>query len=193
MLGTIHALVRISPEKARMCIKDLSDFLRRTLDHQSDLVRLSEELEIVQSYIRLEKARFGDRIQVSFDIDPAISEAFIPVFSLQPLVENAIKHGLSTKRNGGKLFVKVYQIDGNLKMLVEDNGVGIEEERLCKIRQFDGVISLEASSGTGIGLNNVHKRLQIAYGTSFGVKIESRLDYGTSVEATLPIICRSVS
>jgi LytS/YehU family sensor histidine kinase len=186
-LGTIRALVRTSPDNARARIKDLSDFLRRTLEHGADLTRLAEELEIVRSYVRLEQSRFGDRIRVREEISDSVLECFLPVFSLQPLVENAIKHGLSSKRDGGSLVIRIYEAASNLHMEVEDDGVGIPEARLQKIQQFDGV-STRDTEGAGIGLNNVHKRIQINFGPHYGLRIESQEGKGTIVKALLPVL-----
>lgn len=187
MLGTIRALVRTAPEQARARIKDLSDFLRRTLEHGADLVRLAEELEIVRSYVQLEQSRFGDRIQVREEVSESVLEYFLPVFSLQPLVENAIKHGLSSKRDGGTLVIRIYESESLLHMEVEDDGVGIPAARLQAIRQFDGTSSRD-TTGAGIGLNNVHKRIQASFGSQYGLQIESREGKGTIVKALLPIL-----
>lgn len=186
-LGTIRALVRTSPEQARARIKDLSDFLRRTLEHGQDLTRLSEELEIVRSYIRLEQARFGDRIQVREEIPDSLLECYLPVFSLQPIVENAIKHGLSSKRDGGVLAIRIYESGDFLHMEVNDDGVGIPLPRLRDIRRFDGISSRDAA-GAGIGLNNVHKRIQARFGPQFGIQIDSREGEGTTVKVLLPVL-----
>ncbi len=186
-LGTIRALVRTSPENARARIKDLSDFLRRTLEHGADLTRLAEELEIVRSYVRLEQSRFGDRIRVREEVSESVLECFLPVFSLQPLVENAIKHGLSSKRDGGSLVIRIYEAESILHMEVEDDGVGIPEARLQTIRRFDGSSTRDAG-GAGIGLNNVHKRIQVSFGPQYGLQIESQEGKGTIVKALLPVL-----
>ncbi|HWR29369.1 MAG TPA: LytS/YhcK type 5TM receptor domain-containing protein [Negativicutes bacterium] len=187
MLGTIRALVRTAPEQARARIKDLSDFLRCTLEHGADLARLAEELEIARSYVQLEQSRFGDRIQVREEVSESVLEYFLPVFSLQPLVENAIKHGLSSKRDGGTLVIRIYESESLLHMEVEDDGVGIPAARLQAIRQFDGTSSRD-TTGAGIGLNNVHKRIQASFGPQYGLQIESREGKGTIVKALLPVL-----
>ena len=186
-LGTIRALVRTSPEQARARIKDLSDFLRRTLEHGQDLTRLAEELEIVRSYVRLEQSRFGERIRVREEIPDSVLEYYLPVFSLQPIVENAIKHGLSSKRDGGTLVIRVYESGDFLHMEVADDGVGIPPARLQNIRRFDGISSRDAT-GTGIGLNNVHKRIQARFGSQYGIQIDSREGEGTTVIVLLPVL-----
>lgn len=187
MLGTIRALVRTSPEKAREQIKDLSDFLRRTLGHGADYVRLSEELEVVRSYVRLEQSRFGNRIRVREEVSQSTLEYLLPVFSLQPIVENAIKHGLSLKKDGGTLVIRIFESESVLHLEVEDDGVGIPESRLQVIRQFSGNPSLD-TSGAGIGLNNVHKRIQVAFGPQYGLRIDSLEGRGTTVKILLPVL-----
>ena len=186
-LGTIRALVRTSPEQARARIKDLSDFLRRSLEHGKDMTRLAEELEIVRSYIRLEQSRFGERIRVREEIPDSVLECYLPVFSLQPIVENAIKHGLSSKRDGGTLVIRIYESGDFLHMEVEDDGAGIPFTRLREIRQFDGTSAREAA-GAGIGLNNVHKRIQVRFGPQYGIQIDSREGEGTTVKVALPLL-----
>ena len=186
-LGTIRALVRTAPEQARARIKDLSDFLRRTLEHGADLARLDEELEIARSYVRLEQSRFGERIQLREEVAEALSDVLLPVFSLQPLVENAIKHGLSSKRDGGTLVIRIYEAENLLHIEVADDGAGICAARLQKIRQFDGSSARE-TTGAGIGLNNVHKRIQATFGPQYGLEIESQEGQGTVVKALLPVL-----
>ena len=186
-LGTIRALVRTAPETARARIKDLSDFLRRTLEHRTDLVAIVEEIKIVQSYISLEQSRFGERIQVREEWPADLLLCRVPVFILQPLVENAIKHGLLARQNGGVVIIRIFCLEGLLHIEVEDNGVGIQAERLASIRRFDGV-SVRDPAGTGIGLHNVHKRLQATFGPQYGLRIESQEGQGTIVKATLPVL-----
>lgn len=186
-LGTIRALVRTAPEHARSRIKDLSDFLRRTLDHGADLAQLSEELEIVRSYVRLEQARFGDRIRVREEVAETAADILIPVFSLQPLVENSIKHGLSAKAEGGTLVIRIRESETALQVEVEDDGIGIPADRLAAIRKFDGR-ACRGTNGTGIGLHNVHRRIQVTFGVQYGLQIDSREGGGTTVRALLPVL-----
>ena len=184
-LGTVRALIRTSPELARACIKDLSDFLRRSLASGDRLVLLQEELDVAHSYIRLEENRFGNRIQLKQTIADAALGCLVPVFTLQPLVENAIRHGLSPKIEGGLLSISIWQEDHNLFIEVEDNGVGIAEEKLAEIIRFSDYGG-GRTSGAGIGLTNVHKRLQLMFGPKYGLKIASRTGSGTIVRAILP-------
>lgn len=183
-LGTIRAIVRTEPDKARVLIKDLSDFLRRHIKPGKENITIREEMECVETYIRLEQARFGDRITVLKEIQEAALEQVIPVFSIQVLVENAVKHGLSPKKEGGVICIRAWQADSHLHLRVEDNGVGIPTERLAAIKKMDA--AQQAGEGIGIGLQNVHARLQKFYGSSCGLSIESDGQQGTSAGFLIP-------
>ena len=188
-LGTIRALIRTAPEKARARIKDLSDFLRRSLERTDDMIPLAEEMDLVRSFVRLEQSRFGERVRVSEVIQSDLTEVMIPVFTLQPIMENAIKHGLAAKRNGGSIQLRIRKSADLLQIDVEDDGAGISPERLARILQFDGGLE-RSTAGTGIGLNNIQKRIQTAFGAEFGLRITSRLGTGTLVQIELPILNR---
>lgn len=188
-LSTIRALVRTAPENARARIKDLSDFLRQSLERSEDMVSLAEELDLVRSYIRLERSRFGDRIQVSEMIEAELMDVRLPVFTLQPLMENAIKHGLASKDSGGNLQLRIYKNEQHLLIDVEDDGLGMSTERLGQILKFNGHLS-RSTTGAGIGLNNIQKRIQTTFGPDFGLKISSQPGKGTLVQIRLPIIRR---
>jgi two-component system, LytTR family, sensor histidine kinase LytS len=188
-LSTIRALVRTSPDTARGRIKDLSNFLRRTLDRRTDMATLSEELDIVREYVRLEKSRFGERIQVVEHVPSELQDCLMPVFTLQPLVENAIKHGLSPKRFGGGVAIRAFRVDDALCLEVSDDGIGIPTTHLAAILRFDD-LAIRGPQGSGIGLNNVHKRLQATFGSCFGLRIQSREGSGTTVQAHLPVLRR---
>ena len=148
------------------------------------MVSLAEEMETVRHYIHLEEARFGDRIQIDEEVEMQCGEACIPVFTIQPLVENALKHGLSLKTDGGKVKIKVCSEQQMLVITVEDNGVGIAADRLANL--LDDAVSIESEQGSGIGLRNIRGRLQKIYGNSAGMQIESRENKGTLVRIYLP-------
>lgn len=183
-LGTIRAIIRTEPGKARALIKDLSDFLRRHIKPGKGIISIREEMECVDNYIRLEQARFGDRITVVQDISPEVLNHIIPVFSIQVLVENAVKHGLSPKKEGGVIEIRVWRDDTSLYIKVEDDGVGISSEKLIMLKQMEPVSRI--SEGIGIGLQNVHARLQNIYGKSYGLSIQSTENKGTQVDFYIP-------
>jgi len=183
-LSTIRILTRTDPEIARSLIKDLADFLRKTLRRQREMVSLAEEMETVRHYVHLEKARFGDRIQIEEEIEMQCGKFFIPVFTIQPLVENALKHGLSHKTDGGKVKITVRSEKQMLVVTVEDNGIGIAAERLSNL--LDEHISIESEQGSGIGLRNIKGRLQKIYGNGASLQIESQENKGTMVRIYPP-------
>jgi LytS/YehU family sensor histidine kinase len=183
-LGTIQALVQVEPQKANTLIKDVADFFRRTLKHGGEFVTLREELETVYNYIRIEKIRFGDRLAVELSIPDELQESLVPVFSIQPLVENCIRHGLSPKKGGGMIQISAWCYDGVLYIKIQDDGLGIPEEKVREIK--NAKLSVSSAAGTGIGLINVQRRIQTLYGSKYGLNIESKQEIGTAVEIILP-------
>lgn len=185
-LGTVRALVRKDPEIARLLIKDLSDFMRKTLNGAEEIGTFADELEIVRKYIRIEKARFGERVLMVEDVPEIMLGGLLPVFSLQPLVENAVKHGLSSIKGGGAVRITARTTGEARYIEVEDNGNGISEERLSLLLRSRSPYA--PASGTGIGLNNVNQRLTRMFGESFGLKIQSKEGVGTKVTVRLPLV-----
>ncbi|XER05748.1 Sensor histidine kinase BtsS [Sporomusa rhizae] len=185
ILGTIRATIRSEPEKARVLIKHLSDMIRRHIKPGKEVNTLQEELDFIDNYIYLEQARFGDRIQVIKVIDPVSYNQIVPVFAVQVLVENAIKHGLTPKKDGGIVEIRVWREKDQVHIQVRDNGVGIPEERLTDFIEMPTVSQM--SGGIGIGLSNVHARIQRLFGKQYGLSIESKLGEGTCVSICLPV------
>lgn len=185
-LGTIRAMTRISPKGARTLIKDLSVFLRKTLKREEEMTTVKEEMEIVKTYLRIERERFRDRIHIVEDIPETLLNCCIPVFSLQPLVENAIKHGLSPKIEGGTILIRAWSDQTDLYLLVQDEGVGIPPD---KILTFNNMMTdVKRDDGLGIGLINIHRRLQLLYGRDYGLRIVSETGKGAKVTICLPNI-----
>lgn len=177
-LNTISSLVRINPNEARELLIHLSDHFRNTLmDLQTDIA-FDEEINHVKSYVAIEKARFRDKIDVEYDLAEAL-ECYIPPLLIQPLVENAIKHGLLEKDGGGSVKIIAKQCLEGTAVTVKDNGRGIEETKL------KSVLDNEFKSQS-IGLKNVNNRLVNKFGDSYGLKIESELGIGTTVQFMIP-------
>lgn len=185
ILGAISATTRTDPEKARLLIKNLSHMIRQHIKPGKELNTVAEELDFIDNYIYLEQVRFGDRIQIVKVIDPETYSRIIPVFSIQVLVENAVKHGLSPKRDGGIIEIRIWQDNTMLYIQVQDNGVGIPRERLISFDKLTADSQL--SEGIGIGLSNVHARIQRLFGREFGLAIESNKDEGTCVLIRVPL------
>ncbi|HHW07813.1 MAG TPA: sensor histidine kinase [Clostridia bacterium] len=177
-LNTITSLVRSDPEKARHLLVSLGDFFRNNLQQAEDLVPLHRELQHVRSYVALEEARFGDKLKVIFDIDPSFS-CYLPPFTLQPLVENAIKHGLLPKKHGGTVTVCGTKDKHGYLIKVIDNGVGIEPNRIKKLLSENGVTGC-------IGIANVNNRLKNVFGPECGLQINSNFGQGTEVVLRIP-------
>lgn len=184
-LATIRATIRTDPEKARVLIKKLSDMIRRHIKPGKEVNTLQEEIDFIDNYIYLEQARFGDRIQIVKVIDPETYNKIIPVFSIQVLVENAVKHGLSPKRDGGIIEIRIWQDDTTLYIQVRDNGVGIPQERLISLAEL--AANSQLSEGIGIGLSNVHARIQRLFGKEYGISLESHEKEGTLVSIRVPL------
>ena len=175
-LNTVNSLVRTHPDQARMVIVKLSAILRRLLYSQENTCSLRAELDFVDDYLNIELVRFGQtRLKVVKDIEPKALNALVPTMLLQPLVENAIKHGLTPKEKGGVITISARLRDALVEIAVQDNGVGMSEE------------ALRDSLRRGIGLTNVRERLRSLYGESFSIEMESRQGQGTIVRISVPL------
>ncbi len=174
-LNTVSALIRFDPDSARGVVLKLSNILRRLLRKHETFVPLREELQFIDDYLDIEVARFGkDNLDIVKHIDEAALEAFVPSMLLQPMVENCLKHGLAPKLGGGKIELRTTNSDGRLRIEIEDNGVGISEEKMPHVYV------------EGIGLSNVRERLRVLYGTDFHLDIESRPGEGTVIRIEIP-------
>src|SRR5580765_6398518 len=174
-LNTVSALIRIDPDSARGVVLRLSNILRRLLRKHETFVPLREELSFIDDYLDIEVARFGhDNLDIIKEIDEVTLETFIPSMLLQPMVENSLKHGLAPKLEGGKIQLRTTNRDGRLHIEIEDNGVGISEEKMPHVYV------------EGIGLSNVRERLRVLYGADFHLQIESRTGLGTLIKIDIP-------
>jgi LytS/YehU family sensor histidine kinase len=184
-LTTIGALTRSDPETARGMIKDLSEFLRKSLNREEEMSTLADELAIVELYLRLEKARFGDRLQVNIQIPAELLGELVPVFALQPLVENAIKHGIGPRRGGGTVTLRAGHDAQGAWIEVQDDGLGIAPGTLARLNAQGGIRS---EAGMGIGLQNLHRRLRILFGSRSGLVLTSGgQELGTTARLSLPL------
>jgi two-component system sensor histidine kinase YesM len=151
------------------------------------VVRLSEELRYVKDYLDIQLTRFGDRIEVSYEIDPAILELAAVKFILQPLVENSLRHGFALMNTGAKLSLKGSLKEGNVELTVTDNGKGIEAEVLAQLEHTLASVESDPLGNVGhIGLRNVHARLQLQYRQDYGLVVSSSAGKGTTVTLTFP-------
>jgi two-component system sensor histidine kinase LytS len=183
-LNTIVSFIRFRPEQARELLIHLSEYFRRNLHDSGGFVTLAEELEHIEAYLAIERARFGDKLRVEYEIEPGVEKFIVPGLVLQPLVENAVKHGLLPKREGGMVRICARRKDrGTLELTVSDNGVGMDADPFLQpAQQQDGKRRL-----SGIGLSNVRGRLQSIYGHPYGITIESEKGSGTICTIHLPV------
>ena len=180
-LNSVSSLVRFDPDTAREIVVKLATILRRLLNSSDAFVPLREELEFIDNYLDIEVVRFGrDKLHVVKELDPASLDVMVPSMLLQPLVENSIKHGLSSKIEGGSIFLRSRMLDSKLVIEVEDDGVGMGAAHLLEKPTGLG--------GTGIGMANVAERLKVLYGETARMTIDSREGKGTLVRLRLPVL-----
>ena len=170
VLNTMTSLIRTNPEKAREVIIDLSNYLRYNLDNNVKSVELIKELNQVDTYIKIEKVRFGDKLNILYDVDESLYNFQIPSLIIQPLVENSIKHGILKKRDNGCVKIIIKKIDKDIEITIEDDGVGIEQSIID---------NLDKQIKENIGLKNVHQRLKLLYGEGLNIK---KLEQGTRIK-----------
>ncbi|CAM4338134.1 signal transduction histidine kinase [Paenibacillus endophyticus] len=177
-LNTIISVCPTDPEKATELLMDLSKYLRSSFDfhNRQQIVSLEKELELVRSYVALEQARFGKRLRVVYEVDERTT-GFIPPLSIQPIVENAVRHGVMQTAAGGTVFLKVQQLGDHMQISVTDSGVGIKASELNSLL-------LEQRPLRGVGLINIHRRLLSLYGE--GLAIISKEGEGTTVSFQVP-------
>jgi two-component system LytT family sensor kinase len=173
-LNSISSLIRLNPDQARAVIYKLSNILRRVMRNHENLNPLRDELQFIDDYMAIEVVRFGDKLQFVKEVDPQTLACLVPSMLLQPLVENSIKHGLSSKVDGGMIRLRSRLEAGRLHLTVEDDGVGIPEAKLATLFE------------QGIGINNVNERLKVLFGNDYRMWIDSKQGHGTQTEIELP-------
>lgn len=178
-ITTISSYCRTKPEQARSLLINLGDYFRKNINNIKDFVSLNDEIEHIKSYVAIESARFGERLKIEYDV--AGIKCKIPPLTLQPLVENAIKHGLLAKPEGGTVKVSAFYYKNEVRIVVEDNGVGIPVDQCRNLLNPD-------KAKKGIALININNRLKNAYGEAYGVEIKSKPGQGTKVCLRIPAV-----
>jgi two-component system sensor histidine kinase LytS len=173
-LTTIAALTRTDPGRAHDLVVDFAEYFRDSLAQHAEFVSLDEELEHVEQYLHFEHARFGERLAVAFEVDPRARLALVPVLSVQPLVENAIGHGLGPKGGAGTVRVIARPDAGGTEIVVTDDGVGFTPGASTR------------GSGIGIGMDNVDQRLTKSFGPASALRVTSTPGRGTTVAFRVP-------
>jgi len=172
-MHSISALMLTDVEAADRMITRLADLLRMNLESAgTQITTLSRELDFVNCYLEIEKVRFEERLTSAFDIEPETLDAQVPLLLLQPLVDNAVKHGISRMTKGGEIHIVTYLQDGDLKLEVRDNGPGLDESSPAR--------------GSGLGLKLTRERLEVLYGENQSVEVTCPAGGGVSVLVSIP-------
>ncbi|CAM4002021.1 hypothetical protein GCM10007362_03570 [Saccharibacillus endophyticus] len=188
LFNTLNAVMIVCAKNGYLevteIVKNLSLLMRQLLGRPDDRVALEEELKFTRMYLEIEKFRFGDRFDYRFEVEPAAMQLRIPRMSIQPLVENACKHGLQARKDERKIGITVRMTGEGLELSVRDNGIGMNESRLREVEAF---MDSESSLGGGsVGLRNVHRRLELFYRRDVRLRLRSEEGKGTEVGFTIP-------
>ncbi|WP_427016930.1 sensor histidine kinase [Pseudarthrobacter sp. P1] len=178
-LNAIASFINTDPARARELVVEFADFTRYSFRRHGDFTTLAEELRCIDRYLLLERARFGDRLQVNLQIAPEVLATVIPFLSLQPLVENAVRHGLEAKEGVGHLKIAARDRGSMAEVSIEDDGVGIDPDQLRAVLAGH-------RDGDHVGLRNVDARLRQVYGDDFGLVIDTAPGAGTLITMRVP-------
>jgi two-component system, LytTR family, sensor kinase len=180
-LTAIASFVRTDPERARELILEFAEFTRYSFRAHGDFTTLAEELRSIDRYLTIERARFGERLQVRLQIAPEVLPVGLPFLCLQPLVENAVRHGLSGKPGTGTVSISARDAGAECHIMVEDDGVGMDPAVL-----LGGDTEEATDGGQHTGLSNVDDRLRTVFGDQFGLVVETGPGAGTRVSMRIP-------
>ncbi|MFD3782203.1 histidine kinase [Streptomyces sp. NPDC058612] len=180
-LAAIASFVRTDPERARDLLLEFADFTRYSFRRHGEFTALADELRSIEQYLALAGARFGDRLKVTLQVAPEVLPVALPFLCLQPLVENAVKHGLEDSTAECRITIAARDAGSEAVITVEDNGVGMEPDLLRRILAGE-----RAGSSSGIGLPNVDERLRQVYGDPYGLVVETGVGAGMKVTVRIP-------
>ncbi|HTK67777.1 MAG TPA: histidine kinase [Pseudonocardia sp.] len=179
-LNTIGSFIRTDPDRARELLHEFADFTRYSFRGGGEFTTLKDELTNIERYVALERARFGDRLNVQLRIAPEVLQVVLPFLALQPLVENAIRHGLAGKPGGGTIILTAENEGAECVISVEDDGVGMDPKKLR-----DEVADAHIS-GAHVGMGNVDDRMRSTFGDDFGLVVDTAPGAGTKITLRVP-------
>lgn len=187
-LESIHSLAKIKGQHdIGKMIYLLGRLMRESISRKQDFIALREEIDFIQDYLTLQSITYESRLQVEYEIEEGVLSWTVPRFILQPILENAIVHGIEEKPGLGIIKIRCYEAGDDLVLEVEDNGIGMTQETIEKLLASDETAQQETKPNhTSVGIRSVHKRLQIGYGSPYGIKIQSELGFGTTIIIRLP-------
>ncbi|MBG6183718.1 two-component system LytT family sensor kinase [Arthrobacter sp. CAN_A214] len=178
-LNAIASFINTDPARARELVVEFADFTRYSFRRHGDFTTVAEELKSIDRYLLLERARFGERLKVKLEIGPEVLSTVIPFLSLQPLVENAVRHGLDSKDGTGHITITAHDAGAFAEVTIEDDGVGIDPEHLR-------LVLAGHTEGVHVGLRNVDSRLRQVYGDDHGLIIDTAPGAGTLITMRVP-------
>ncbi|WDF34366.1 histidine kinase [Arthrobacter agilis] len=178
-LNAIASFINTDPQRARELVVEFADFTRYSFRRHGDFTTVAEELRSIDRYLLLERARFGDRLKVTLEIGPEVLSTVIPFLSLQPLVENAVRHGLDSRDGRGHITITAHDAGAFAEVTVEDDGVGIDPEHLRSVLAGH-------TEDVHVGLRNVDLRLRQVYGDDYGLVIDTAPGAGTLITLRVP-------
>jgi two-component system LytT family sensor kinase len=188
-LGAIASFVRTDPDRARDLLLEFADFTRYSFRRHGEFTTLADELRSIERYLLLEQARFGDRLQVTLNVAPEVLPVVVPFLCIQPLVENAVRHGLEAsvpEQGAGQLRIAAHDRGHECVVEVEDNGVGEDPEKVRRALAGDAALD-------SVGLGNVDARLRATFGDDYGLVVETARGAGTKVIVRVPKFAPGVS
>ncbi|GGJ58076.1 two-component system sensor histidine kinase YesM [Anoxybacillus voinovskiensis] len=189
-LDTIHWMARKrGADDVAQVVESLSKLFRIGLSKGKDMIPFSEEMEHIQSYLSIQKVRYQEKLNYTFAISKSVHDLYIVKLVLQPIVENAIYHGIKQRRGPGHIFIRAEEKDGKLIIKVQDDGIGMSQEALSSLRES---LAADFTAGgkkiKGYGMMNVHARIRLTFGDVYGLEVESKEGEGTTVTIVHPII-----
>lgn len=188
LYNTLDAIVWLAEageqQKVVSMVESLSKFFRTSLNQGKEIISLSEELQHVQSYLEIQQVRYQDILRFDINVPAELNGYLIPKITIQPLVENALYHGIKNKRGMGDIFITGEDLGDKCAIIVRDNGIGMNEERLKQIRER--ISGGGENKGEIFGLYNVNERIRLKFGEEYGLEIESEYTKGTVVKVILP-------
>ena len=181
-LDTIVWLIETGKnQEAEEMVTSLSTYFRSSLSHGKDIITLAEEAQHVRSYLEIQQVRYKDILDYKLEMDETLNKCLIPKLTLQPMVENAIYHGLKSKRGKGTIYISSSIAFGSVTIRVEDTGVGMDKEALEMLRE-----QVASGDASGFGLVASYKRLGLVYGSDYSFTIDSKLNAGTAITIRIP-------
>ncbi len=173
-------------EQVVSMVESLSEFFRTSLNQGKDIISIKEELQHVRSYLEIQQVRYRDILEYEIQVDEELHSYLIPKITIQPLVENALYHGIKNKRGTGKITISSRKQKNGFEIRIEDNGIGMTEERMEEVR--DGIWQKGPAEKEIYGLYNVNERIRLNFGEEYGLDLDSLYKEGTVVTVMLPYV-----